>query len=198
MDKKDLVAALKSTAKAESELLDRYPAQLSEEKLAFLGPWTAWKVQVQAPNHPVFLYVVHKPGDCAWVISRGAKEYDLFRDQVKPEVKDEAAAIEAAQWFLRATGGKRFWLIQKLEDIPFLPEVAGDEARTRAVQEARTRLTGKVTAPSVACVDGDFSVRVCGMLDRTLFAYTVTVTGSGRITYQTERIADELPVVWVR
>lgn len=198
MDKTELAAAIKATAAVEADLISRYPAVITEEPVAFLAPWTAWKVQVQHPHHPIFLHVVHRPGANGWVISRGAHEYDLFRDEAKPEVKDEAAALEAAKWYLRAIGGKKLWLIEKLEDMPWLPAVAGDDARAQALSDARQRLQDKVTAPAVATVGGDFEIKLCVLVDRTLFRYVVSVSKSGRIACQTERIADDLPVVWVR
>lgn len=198
MDKAELVKTLQVSAPAEADLISRYPADIQEEPLAFLAPYVSLRVALQHPNHPIFLTVAYKAGERAYVISRGAKEYELFRDAARPKVDSEASALEAAKWYLHATGGKAFWLIEKLEDIPFLPDAPDDEQRCNDLKHAREHLQGRITAPSIAAVKDDYQVRLCGIQGRTLFQYTVTVTRTARITFQTECIMEDVPVVWVR
>lgn len=197
MEKTELVRALRAMASKEADLVEKHPVDLVEEPLEFLAPYVSVRVTVRLKHHPFVFVAAWRAGSNAYVISRGAREYELFREAAGLRVQSEPAALAAGKWYLAATEGKSYRRVETLADIPFLPEVAGDEKRAADLKYARERLAEKIFTPTVTCVGDDYQVRLCAIQGRNLMAYTITVTATARITFQTESLVTDLPIVWV-
>lgn len=197
MTTEDLAEELRKAQLPQANVVAALPGEIEEQTLDFLeGGGTYLKVTLRDPHHPHRLNFVRQ-GKRLVPIDQGPEGLKQVTTRLQISVRSTDAALHYVQWLLDVTSRGGFWRVASVGDVPFMPADEDETELREQIGTQRKDLAGKIQAPHADQTGPVFVVQQDAVAGRDLVRYTVQVSKLGLATFETNTIAQDLPVVYV-
>jgi hypothetical protein len=192
--KEELAKALRTARLPEANDVEALPGVVDESSFDFLNGGKYVKATLdRAPSQVV--QFVHQ-GDRWFPIERGPAGRQRVSSELDISVRSPESALAYVQWLFSATSEGGFWLVDSVDDVPFMPATRHEKGLQEQIEAARKDLENKIQPPRAEASDVVYVVHQDAVSGRDLVRYTVRVSKLGLTTVETVTIAGNLPIVY--
>ncbi len=190
-----LADALRKARLPQAEIVAALPGVVEQSSFDFLNGGTYLKVTLERGFRSQVYHFVRKGGRLS-PISPGREGRDKIVNDFDLSVRSPEAALRYVQWLLDVTSEGGFWLVQSVDDVPFLPVNQKDNKALREQIDASRGSVQDAIKPARAEASGTmFVVQQDAVTGRDLVRYSVKVSKLGLPTIEVTTLAKDLPVV---
>lgn len=194
--KEELADALRKARLPEAAAdIEAAPGVVEEASFDFLNGGRYVKVTLDRTPAQVVQFVHQRE---RWIpIEKGAAGRQRALSELDISVRSAESALSYVQWLFGATSEGRLWLVDSVDDVPFMPASRHEQDLKAQIEAARKDLESKIQPPRAEASDPVYVVHQDAVSGRDLVRYTVRVSKLGLPTVETETIARNLPIVYV-
>jgi hypothetical protein len=192
--KEELAEALRNARLPEAADIEAAPGVVEESSFDFLNGGKYVKATLDTTPSRVVQFV--QQGG-RWIpIKRGTAGRQRVLSELDISVRSPESALGYVQWLFSATSEGGFWLVDSVDDVPFMPATRSEKDLQARIDAARKDLENKIQPPSAEASDPVYVVHQDAIAGRDLVRYTVRVSKLGLPTVETTTIASNLPIVY--
>jgi hypothetical protein len=196
MTTEELAEALRKARLPQAEVVAELPGEVEEQSFDFLKGGTYLKVTLHGPWRAQILRFVRQ-GNLLIPIQPGREGRERISSDLDISVRSADTALRYVQWLLDVTREEGVWLVESVDDVPFIRATSKEKDLQAQIDAAREHLQRKIEPPRAEEAGAVFVVHQDAVAGRDLVRYTVRVSKLGLPTIETTTLARELPVVYV-
>jgi hypothetical protein len=192
----ELAEALRRARLPQADVVAELPGEVDEQSFDFLKGGTYLKVTLHGPWRTQILRFVRQ-GSLLIPIQHGREGRQRITSDLDISVRSADAALRYVQWLLDVTREGGLWLVESVDDVPFMRATHKEKDLQAQIHAVRQDLESKIE-PSGAEESGPvFVVHQDAVAAHDLVRYTVKVSRLGLASIEITTIARDLPVVYV-